>query len=138
MYEHVVVGVNDSENTRAAVDRAVELAKMSGGTVHLVSAFGLKRADPPPPMPEEFRYTTASIDPIDWRLSEMKKVARQQGVPVTTHAVMSEPVEALTRVAEREAADLIIVGTAPSHAAHHRATVADSLMRRTSCAVLTV
>jgi nucleotide-binding universal stress UspA family protein len=138
MYEHVVVGVNDSESTPAAVDRAVELAKISGGTVHLVSAFGLKRSEPSPPMPEEFRYTTASVDPVDWRLSQMEKVARKQGVPVTTHAVLGEPVEALTRVAKREAADLIVVGAAPSHAAHHRATVADTLMRWTSCAVLTV
>ena len=58
MYNVVVVGADDSPSALEAFNRAVEFAKMSGGTLHIVTAYKPK---PPGPadVPDEFRYTMA-------------------------------------------------------------------------------
>jgi len=137
MFEHVVVGVTDSPASAHAVEAAMEMAKESGGTLHLVSAFGAHRPEAPT-MPEEFRYSIGSIDPVDWRLTQFEAEARRADVAVTTHAILSDPIEALTRVAREEDADLIVVGVEPTNGARHRPKVADGLLAQAACAVLVI
>jgi nucleotide-binding universal stress UspA family protein len=136
MFDHVVVGVTDSPSAALAIEKAMDLAKASGGTLHMVSALPAHRAGPPP-MPEEFRYSIGSIDPVDWLLSQMATKASEAAIAVTTHSVLADPVEALTRVARDERADVIVVGAESSHGAH-RTKVPDALMTRATCAVLVV
>ncbi|HEY1829838.1 MAG TPA: universal stress protein [Acidimicrobiales bacterium] len=136
MFEHVVVGVTGSESGSAAVQRALKVAKASGSTLHLVSALEARRPGPPP-MPEEFRFSIGSVDPVDWRLWQLRVQAEQADVEAVTHAVLADPVDALVHVADEEQADLIIVGAGVSHG-RHRAKVSDELVRKTDCAVLVV
>ncbi len=89
-------------------------------------------------MPEEFRYSIGSIDPVDWRLSQFEIAAKSAAIPVMTHAVMADPVDALTQVARQEQADVIVVGAGAAEGSFHRGTVADGLLRQASCAVLVV
>jgi nucleotide-binding universal stress UspA family protein len=137
MFEHVVVGVTDSPASAHAVEAAMGMAKESGGTLHLVSAFGARRPEAPS-MPEEFRYSIGSVDPVDWRLTQFEAEARRADVTVMTHAVLADPIEALTRVARQEAADLIVVGVEASNGGRHRPRVTDGLLREAACAVLVV
>jgi nucleotide-binding universal stress UspA family protein len=137
MFEHVVVGVSESAGAAHAVEQAMDLVQASGGTLHLVSAFGSHRPDAPA-MPEEFRYSIGSVDPVDWRLSQLESVVKHQSIPVMTHAVLADPVEALTKVARDEQADVIVIGSGPADGALHRGKVADGLLRQAACAVLVV
>ena len=43
MFENVVVGATDSSGAARAMRRAIEVARVSGGTLHVVTAFRLKR-----------------------------------------------------------------------------------------------
>jgi nucleotide-binding universal stress UspA family protein len=137
MFEHVVVGVTDSAGAAHAVEQAMGMTRASGGTLHLVSAFGAHRPEAPD-MPEEFRYSIGSVDPVDWRLSQFEVAAKSASIPVMTHAVMADPVDALTQVARQEKADVIVIGAGTADGSFHRSTVADGLMRQASCAVLVV
>ena len=109
MFEHVVVGANDTAGAARAVRRALDLVRASGGTLHVVAAVRPKE-EPPPDLPEEFRYTDAGAGPADWVLSQLRATAEQAQVRVTTHPVLADPAEAITKVAAEEQADLIVVG----------------------------
>jgi nucleotide-binding universal stress UspA family protein len=67
MFDTVVVGATDSDGARRAFDRALELAGATGGTLHVVTAIP-RKGEPPPYLPEEFRYTDAGADGPDWLL----------------------------------------------------------------------
>jgi nucleotide-binding universal stress UspA family protein len=137
MFENVVVGVTESGTSNVAVERAMKLTEASGGMLHLVAAFDAHRP-PPPVMPEEFRYSIGSLDPVDVLLNKLEAKARAAAIRVTKHAVLADPVEALTRIAAHEHADLIVVGDSSAHGVRHRSTVSDALMSKTECAVLVV
>jgi nucleotide-binding universal stress UspA family protein len=137
MFENVVVGATDSESAAQAFRQAMDVASASGGTLHIVTAFKAHRP-PPPELPEEFRYSFGPIDPADMLLNQLKQEAVQASVRVTTHPVLSDPVDAITRVAEQEHADLIVVGSKCSHGSRHLSPVPKAVMDRASCAVLIV
>jgi nucleotide-binding universal stress UspA family protein len=137
VFDNVVVGVDGTEGASGALRRAIEVTKASGGTLHIVSAFKAKRPTPPP-LPDEFRYSFGSLDPVDVLLRDLEATAKAESVRVITHPVLASPVEAITRVADREHADLIVVGSKTHHGPRHLGNVPDDLVARASCAVLVV
>jgi nucleotide-binding universal stress UspA family protein len=71
-------------------------------------------------------------------LNELKLKAREASIPVTTHPVLADPVEAITRVAADVYADLIVLGSKVSHGARHLSYVPNAVMDTATCAVLIV
>ena len=138
MFDRVVVGVATSDTADTAVERAMDLARASGGVLHLVT--GAARASARAATPARRVPLSTSSGPLDFaRAAGARwKPWRAAAIPVTTHAVLADPVEALTRVAARERADLIVVGADAGHDGRHRGTVPDSLLRSADCAVLVV
>jgi nucleotide-binding universal stress UspA family protein len=137
MFKSVVVGASGSEAGARAVQRAIEVAQASGGTLHIVTAIRAHRPNGPV-LPEEFRYSVGPVDPADVLLSELGAAASAARVPVSTHTVLADPVEAITRIAAEEEADLIVVGAPSSHGVHHRHGVPGALAAAAPCAVLVV
>ena len=137
MFDRVVVGVTDSARSDAVMDRAMAIVRASRGTLHLVSAFGPHRP-PAPAMPEEFRYSLPMVDPVDYRLGELKAKASRASIAVVVHPVLSGAVDALTKVARDEQADLIVVGAKVAHGPGHLGNVPRALMEAAPCAVLVV
>ncbi|HVB91686.1 MAG TPA: universal stress protein [Acidimicrobiales bacterium] len=131
------MGATESESASEAVRRAIEVTKASGGTLHIVAAFKAHRPSPPE-MPEEYRYSSWSIDPIDLLLNKLKVTATEASIQVATHPVLANPVEAITRVAAQERADLIVVGSKSSHGTRHLSNVPKAIMDKATCAVLVV
>ena len=79
MYTSIVVGVDDSPTAHRAFEQAVEFAKMSGGTLHIVTAYKPKPtggAD----VPDEFRYSMASTGDADVLLRTLADRAAADGV----------------------------------------------------------
>ena len=94
MYNVIVVGADDSPTALEAVRQAIGFAKMSGGTLHFVTAY-----KPKPPgnvdVPDEFRYSMASTHDADVLLRRLTDLARAEGVDSEVHAVTSDPADAL-------------------------------------------
>jgi nucleotide-binding universal stress UspA family protein len=118
MFDNVVVGAADSDAGARAVRRGAELAGASGGTVHIVTAFRGK--------------------PVEALLAKLRLMASDAPVRVRTHPVQSDPVEAITRVATEEGADLIVVGSRSNHGSRRLSGVPQGVMDRVECAVLVV
>jgi nucleotide-binding universal stress UspA family protein len=118
MFDSVVVGAADSEAGVRAVRRGAELAGASGGTVHIVTAF--------------------RGEPVEALLTRFRSLASEAPVQVRTHPVQSDPVEAITRVAVEEGADLIVVGSRGNRGSRRLSSVPQGVMDRVECAVLVV
>jgi nucleotide-binding universal stress UspA family protein len=118
VFDSVVVGASASGAGARAVCRAAELAGASGGTVHIVTAFG--------------------DEPVDALLAEFRTLASERASRVRTHPVRSDPVEAITRVAAEEGADLIVMGSQEDGGSRRLSSVPQGVMDRVECAVLVV
>lgn len=107
MFEVVVVGADDSVTARRAVEAATSIAKMSGGTLHIVSAFRLKMFAGKS-LPEEFvLHNEGDIESL---LQELSFIAKDQGIEPVLHRVTGDPADSLVSIAEELHADLLVVG----------------------------
>ena len=120
MFDNVVVGVSASASGSGArvLRCAAELAGAAGGTVHIVTAF--------------------RGEPEVGQLAHLRLLASGMAVRVRTHPVQSDPVDAITRVAAEEAADLVVVGTQRAGGSRRLSSVPEGVMDRVECAVLVV
>jgi len=138
MLENVVVGVDEAPTAEVPLRRAIDLVKSTGGTLHLVNAYK-SEYQAPPRLPRELRYATPSTCHADQLLEGLAKVAAAEHVPVVVHPVTADPVDAITKVAEQEHADLIVVGHRQGGRVHHlHRSVSNLLARRAPCAVMIV
>ena len=114
MFVRIVVGTDGSETAREAVREATELAKQTGASLDVVSAF---QPVPPSRLREERREAPRDIEhevnpheDVDAILAEAAREVEGSGVNVRTFAREGEPADAILDVAEEENADLIVVG----------------------------
>jgi nucleotide-binding universal stress UspA family protein len=116
MYKQIVVGTDGSAGADVAVDAAIELARLTGATIHVVhahkltSAFQFGAAAEVGIVPD----VTAANDAVEAHsrsiCEQVAGRADQAGVHTETHSVPGDPADALIRVAEDADADLIVVG----------------------------
>ena len=127
MFETVVVGADASDTAAEAVRQAIELVKVTGGRLHVVSAY----------KPQQFstgggeEHELDTGDLADSVLADHASRARAAGIEVQTHARSGGAAEAICDVATEVKADLIIVGnkgmvgarrvlgSVPNSVAHH-------------------
>jgi nucleotide-binding universal stress UspA family protein len=108
MFNTVVVGADDSATARQAVIVAADIAKMTGGTLHIVTGYQRKTVRVQD-LPAEFRHT-ANLNPADALLHELSLIAKERGLNTEIHPAVGQGAEVILRVAEQEKADLIVVG----------------------------
>ena len=126
MARSIVVGTDGSEPAGAAVRRATDLASREGARLHLVTAY-----HDPQILQETTVWTnepkgvmdtgrsggearTETVDLREVAESVLKRAARDavsKGVEVETHAREGQPAEVIIDVANKEKADLIVVGS---------------------------
>ncbi len=114
MFTRIVVGTDGSETATEAVRQAVDLAKLSGAELNIVSAYAPvpkrrvegERQDAPP----DVQYEIGPREDVNLLLEAAAAIARKEGVEVQTHPVEGEPSDAILTVAEKGDADLIVVG----------------------------
>lgn len=107
MFDVVVVGANDSVTARRAVEAATSIARMSGGTLHIVSAFHLKMFAGNS-LPEPFAMNNEGE--VESLLQELSFISKAQGIEPVLHRVTGDPAESLIKIAEELHADLLVVG----------------------------
>lgn len=109
----IVVGIDGSPQSVQAATRALELGRQLKAVVKLVHAL--------PPLiypPEAMMVPTVDLDSARWEAAEvtMAQALRvladaAQGVEVQSEVVNGTPAEALVETAERQGAQLIVVGS---------------------------
>jgi nucleotide-binding universal stress UspA family protein len=145
MFKTIVVGTDGSSTARAAVQKAGELAKASGATLHLVTAYKLaSQALLAAPMGEAVVAGSPSTDAaiakeVEQSLDELAGQLRADGVTVETYACAQNPVQAILDVAETHEADLIVVGNRGMQGARRfLGSVPNTIAHHASCSVLIV
>ena len=108
MFNVIVVGADDSLTARRALEAASELAAMSAGTLHIVSAYD-KVTVSQSNLPAEFAGMATSGG-AEALLQSLSFVAKGKGVEPVLHAVMGDPAEAIIATSDEVGADLIVVG----------------------------
>jgi nucleotide-binding universal stress UspA family protein len=114
MFGRIVVGTDGSETAAEAVRQAVELAKLSGARLDLVSAF---EPIPQQRLKEEVQEVPGDVahgigprEDVNVALESAAGTAQQQGIEAQTHPREGDPADAILDVAEETNADLIVVG----------------------------
>jgi nucleotide-binding universal stress UspA family protein len=116
MYKQIVVGTDGSSGANIAVDAALELARLTGATVHVVnahkltSAFHLSAAAEVGVVPNVVEANDATEAASRQVCEQVVTRAKDLGVRIETHPVPGDPADALIRVATDADADLIVVG----------------------------
>jgi len=110
MYTSIVVGIDGSPTAEKALERAVELACVSGARLHVVSAY-----EPAParvsgaPAGEEFQI--GSDFKVDAVLQRALARNATRELDVEQHAPKGDPADGLIGVARDSGADLIVMGS---------------------------
>jgi len=136
MFETVVVGADGSETAAEAVRQAIELAKLTGGQLHIVSAYSphaLKSGE------GEYAKSIGSDSVARSLLDDLGSRAALAGVQVDTHAIAGSPADAICQVASDVHADLIVVGNKGMKGVRRvLGSVPNSVAHQAPCSVLIV
>ena len=139
MFTRIVVGTDGSETAGQAVTQAIELAKLMGAQLGIVSAYNGSSARrgqaEQQGAPADVQYELGPREDINLVLDAAAAEAKAAAVEVQTHAVEADPADAILNVAEETKADLIVVGnkgmtgarrfllgSVPNNVSHHAST----------------
>jgi nucleotide-binding universal stress UspA family protein len=144
MFGSIVVGTDGSGTATQAVREAVDMAKATGATLELVSAYApvsearlrAERRD----APEDVQWAINPKQEVELSLSDAAEIAREAGVEVNTHAREGDPADAILDVAEELNAGLVIVGNKGMTGAKRflLGSVPDKISHHAPCSVLIV
>jgi len=132
----IVLGYDDTEPSKRALDRAAAIAKAFGSKLIVTSVAGLMAPAP----------RGGGIDPIESPavrredLSSAVEALAAQGIEATTVLAVGDAAEAIVAAAEENHADLIVVGTR-EHTFIGRMfgqSVSQGVTRQATCDVLIV
>jgi nucleotide-binding universal stress UspA family protein len=136
--ETIVVGYDDTEPSKRALDRAAELAKALGAKLIVTSVA-------PVLVPVGGRGLGA-IDPVDTpamheqELEHARALLDERGIDADFQRAIGEPADTIVQLAEERNADMIVVGTREPNVLERLlgTSVSQSVSRRASCDVLIV
>jgi nucleotide-binding universal stress UspA family protein len=114
MFSRIVVGTDGSDTAKEAVKQAAELAKQTGATLDVVSAFEpvseSRLREERQQVPSDVAHVVGPTEDVEATLSEAADAVKAGGVDVNTYARQGDPADAILDVAEEHNADLIVVG----------------------------
>ena len=114
MFGRIVVGTDGSDTASEAVRQATELAKATGATLDIVSAYEPipreRLREESQEVPGDVAHAVGPREDVNQILDSACREAKQEGVEVQQHPREGEPADALLDVAEEIGADLIVVG----------------------------
>lgn len=137
----ILVPTDFSPHSEKALEMALKLAKLSGGSIHLLHCYQLHPGGVSPygiMVPVEFdeKIREAAAE----ALAAVEKQLEGEGVEVKAHITPSYPAEAVSELAAEIEADLIVMGTRGATGLQHilLGSVAERTLRMAPCPVLTV
>jgi nucleotide-binding universal stress UspA family protein len=141
MFSKIVVGTDGSDTASKAVALAIDLARQTGATLHMVSAY----KDPTTSIAvahggvvavPDSTLTAAVVQSGSEKL--LAEAAGMAGpIPVETHCIAGAPADVLLSVAESVGADLIVVGSKGMKGARRIVgSIPNSVAHRSRCHVM--
>jgi nucleotide-binding universal stress UspA family protein len=114
VFTRIVVGTDGSETAAEAVRQAVDLAKLAGAQLSIVSAYEpvseRRVAGEQQDAPADVQHEIGPREDVNLILEGAAAEAKKAGIEVQTHPVQADPADAILNVAEETDADLIVVG----------------------------
>jgi nucleotide-binding universal stress UspA family protein len=111
MFRSIVVGTDGSDTAEIALRRAVELSRLTGAKLHVVSAH-----EPAPArvggnqrVAEAAEWSVGSDFKVDAVLQRARETARE--VEVEVHAPKGDAADSLIQTAKEQDAELIVLGS---------------------------
>jgi nucleotide-binding universal stress UspA family protein len=144
VFKRIVVGTDGSETAAEAVRQAMDLARISGATLSIVSAYqpisGRRVQGEQRDAPADVQYEIGPREDVNLVLDAAAAEAKREGVEVQTHPVEADPADAILNVAEETNADLIVVGNKGMTGARRYllGSVPNNVSHHASCSVLIV
>jgi nucleotide-binding universal stress UspA family protein len=134
----IVVGYDDTESSKRALDRAAELAKALGAKLIVTSVA--------PVLVAVGGRGIGAIDPVDTPVMHEQELEHARvrleglGVDADFQAALGEPADTIVQLAEEREADMIVVGTREPNVLERLLglSVSQSVSHRASCDVLIV
>jgi nucleotide-binding universal stress UspA family protein len=140
-FHTILVALDFSEHSDAALDRAIALAKTSGATLHLLHAYEVPLGSIPI---YDIQVPQSMLDAVrDASARRMEKArarAEAAGVACQVHLTASPPTPAIVDTARALHADLIVMGTRGLSGFQHvlLGSNAERTVRLAPCPVLTL
>ena len=134
--QQIVVGISDAPTSHIAARHAVELAALSGGSVHFVTAVDRLEREIVQWASDEF-----VLDNVLEARQSVDNFVRTLGVtvPYTISVAQGAPADLLVAEAERVGADLIVVGNVRMQGIGRvLGSVGSEVLRQAPCSVLIV
>jgi nucleotide-binding universal stress UspA family protein len=144
VFTRIVVGTDGSETAAEAVRQALDLAKLAGATLSIVSAYAplpeRKVKDQQRDAPADVQYEIGPREDVNLILDAAAADARKEGIEVQTHPIEGDPAEAILNVAEETKADLIVVGNKGMTGARRflLGSVPNNISHHAPCSVIVV
>jgi nucleotide-binding universal stress UspA family protein len=139
MYNSIVIGIDGSSTAEIALEKALELARASGGRVHLVSAYEPAAARVTGGAPSGEDYQAPSDFKVEAVLQQAIDRCTAEGLDVEQHAPKGGAADALIKVAEDTGAELIVIGSVGMKGPRRIfGSVPNSVAHRSPCDVLIV
>ena len=144
MFNRIVVGTDGSETAGEAVRQAVDLAKLAGAQLSIVSAYApvskRRLQSEQEGVPADVQYEIGPREDVNLVLDAAAASAKKEGLDVQTHPVEGDPAEAVLNVAEETKADLIVVGNKGMTGARRfvLGSVPNNVSHHAPCSVLIV
>jgi nucleotide-binding universal stress UspA family protein len=114
VFTRIVVGTDGSDTAAEAVRQAIDLAKLTGATLSIVSAYApvpkRRVQSEQEGVPADIAHEIGPREDVNLVLDAAAATARAAGVEVRTHPVEADPADAILDVAAQVKADLIVVG----------------------------
>ena len=139
MFRKILIGVDGSEAAQHALERALDLAELSGSEVHLLSfeerlpAYAATVGE----MQEEEHFESEYFR----RLQDgARRLAEARGVALHAEIVPGHPAQTISRMAREKGCDPIVVGHTGHSRLHHLflGSTADRVVEGAHCPVLVV
>jgi len=140
-FEKILVPIDFSDHSTAALDVAAEFAKTFGATIRLLHCY---RLDPTAVSPygvaASANYDSRVREAAERRLEEIEEKLEAEGIETETSLSSAFPSEVIAKMAQDVGADLIVMGTRGIAGLKHvmLGSVAERTVRLASCPVLTV
>jgi nucleotide-binding universal stress UspA family protein len=139
MYASIVIGTDGSATADIALEKAVALARMTGATLHVVSAYepAPARVTGGAPRGEAYEFSGGSDFKADAVLQSALSRVGGEDIEVHQHAPKGSAADAILAVAEESGADLIVLGNVGMKGARRvLGSVPNTVSHQTSCDVL--
>ena len=113
MFKSIVVGTDGSETADIALRRAIELAALTGGKLHVVSAYepAPARVGGNEPVAEAAEWSVGTDFKVEAVLQRAQDEAQSGSIDFEVHSPKGDPADSLIAAAKEHDADVIVLGS---------------------------